>query len=126
MDLESHRATMINIALFMRANNIVEIVATYSGQGDSGNCDDVAAYAADGVWVPNICSDVRDKLEDFVWDIGYGLHPGFEINDGGGGTVTITLDGNAINVVCNHYYNLTEETPEWSQSFPLPALDDAT
>lgn len=126
MNLESHRAMLVNIALFMRANNIVEIFATYSGQGDSGYCDDISAYDASRVYVSNIDSDVRGELEDFVWDIGYGLHPGFEINDGGGGTVTITLDGNAINVVCNHYYNLTEETPEWSQSFPLPALDDAT
>lgn len=67
-----------------------------------------------GRWVPgegfvasgaprNVSAD--ELLSDLGWDLAYGTNPGFEINEGGYGTITVAvsdLDPNEISVTLSH------------------------
>lgn len=67
-----------------------------------------------GRWVPgegfvasgtprNLSAD--ELLSDLGWDLAYGANPGFEINEGGYGTITVAvsdLDPNEISVILSH------------------------
>lgn len=77
----------------LRGRGVDRIVAVYDGYGDSGNVSGVAAEPAEAS-----PGDLERRLADFVWDVAYDLHPGFEIDDGGEGTVTWDLRADRIDV----------------------------
>ena len=53
--------------------------------------------------------DLEARLADFVWEIAYNLHPGFEINDGGEGTLTWDVESDRINVDHADFYTARNE-----------------
>lgn len=70
---------------------------TYDGYGDSGNVE--------------TCSVDSPAIADFLWDVMYKLHGGFENNEGGRGTVTWDLVSDTIHVI-HHDAVITYETSE--------------
>ena len=67
----------------LRAKGVERVEAGYDGYGDSGNVNHVALSPAK-VEV----REMETRLADFIWATAYNLNPGFEIDDGGEGTLT--------------------------------------
>jgi hypothetical protein len=74
---------------------------SYAGGGDSGSVEMINAFSLEDeiIELPiNQAMEVFDGLDlmnefdDAGWDLAYDTHPGFEINEGGQGTVTVRLD----------------------------------
>jgi hypothetical protein len=96
-------------------HGVANIEAAYSGYGDSGAIDglqfrDVAGQRVDRASVPQ---DVIEQLETCVYEF---LPAGFEIDDGGQGTVLI--DTQTAKVTIQHQANVTE-TRDSTREFDL-------
>lgn len=93
----------------------------YEGSGDSGQIEDIsyhcnsdtstppeelkAALAEAGYQAGPAGVIIDDALDCLGWDVAYGTNPGFEINDGGCGTITITrAEDGEIKVIVEHQY----------------------
>ena len=72
--------------------------AEYDGYGDSGNVEAIRTEPS----VPDV--GAMPGLSDFLWSVAYGEHPGFENDEGGGGTVTWDLVADQVDL--DHYDNL--------------------
>ena len=99
----------------LRNHGVANIEAAYSGYGDSGAIDgmqfrDAAGQRVDRASLPK---DVIEELENRVYEF---LPAGFEINDGGQGTVLI--DTHTAKVTLRHQENYTE-TRDSSREFTL-------
>jgi hypothetical protein len=86
-------------------HRVANVEAAYSGYGDSGAIDrlqyrDAAGQRVDRASLP---PDVIEELENCVYEF---LPAGFEINDGGQGT--LTLDTQTAKVTIKHQENYTE------------------
>jgi hypothetical protein len=87
---QAKRTLAVEVIPALLACGVANVEVAYSGYGDSGAIDGVQYRDAAGLRVvrDNIPQGVREKLETCV----YGFLPsGFEINDGGQGTITIDL-----------------------------------
>ncbi|WP_298938313.1 DUF6878 family protein [uncultured Ruegeria sp.] len=78
--LKAERTTMLGV---LREAGVTRIEASYDGYGDSGNVEDVMIETQGA----KLDAEQDKKLKDFLWDVPYTLHPGFEINEGGCGEV---------------------------------------
>ena len=99
----------------LREFHIDHIEAAYSGYGDSGAIDgfqyrDSAGQRVDRTTVP---SPVVEQLENCLYEL---LPAGFEINDGGQGTVLI--DTQTGKITLQHQENYTE-TRDSTREFML-------
>ena len=97
----------------LMASGVANVEAAYSGYGDSGAIDGVQYRDKSGVRVERekIPAVLTEKLENVLYEF---LPAGFEINDGGQGT--LTLDVQAGTVKLEHEENYTESTSstdEW-------------
>jgi hypothetical protein len=86
-------------------HRVANVEAAYSGYGDSGAIDgtqfrDAAGQRVDRASLP---PDVIEELENCVYEF---LPAGFEINDGGQGTLTI--DVQTAKVTIKHQENYTD------------------
>ena len=99
------RDARAELLVLLRNANVTGIEAHYDGYGDSGNVSEVSA-TPEGTSI----SEVDERLRDFVWDIASMLHPGFEIDDGGEGTLTWDVTKNRIDL--DHADFLMERIPE--------------
>jgi len=86
-------------------HRVANIEAAYSGCGDSGAIDgtqfrDPAGQRIDRATIP---SAILEQLENAIYEF---LPSGFEINDGGQGT--LTLDVRTAKVTIQHQENYTE------------------
>ena len=77
----------------LRAKGVERVEAGYDGYGDSGNVNNVAV-SPEKVEV----KEVETRLADFIWATAYNLNPGFEIDDGGEGTLTWDVAKDRIDV----------------------------
>lgn len=84
---------------------VANVEVAYSGYGDSGAIEEIQFRDADGQRVvrEQIPTTLVDELENCVYSF---LPAGFEINDGGQGTLTI--DTRTAKVVIQHQENYTE------------------
>lgn len=94
-------------------SGVANVEATYSGYGDSGAIDGVQYRDKTGIRVERekIPAALTEKLENVLYEF---LPAGFEINDGGQGT--LTLDVQTGTVKLEHEENYTESTSstdEW-------------
>jgi len=94
-------------------SGVANVEAAYSGYGDSGAIDGVQFRDKSGVRVERekIPAALTEKLENVLYEF---LPAGFEINDGGQGT--LTLDVQTGTVKLEHEENYTESTSsinEW-------------
>ncbi len=80
---ENIRNERAELLVLLRNANVTGMEASYDGYGDSGNVSELRT-TPEGVDV----REFEERLKDFVWDVAYMLHPGFEIDDGGEGTLT--------------------------------------
>ena len=96
-------------------HGVANIEAAYSGYGDSGAIDGVQYRDADGQRVDRatIPSPVVEELENCIYEF---LPAGFEINDGGQGTLLI--DTRTAKVTIQHQENYTESRDS-TQEFTL-------
>lgn len=87
----------------LRALGITSLEAEYDGYADSGNVGQIK-ISPEGVKV----ADLEPRLTDFVWSVAYGLNPGFEINEGGAGTMTWNVVEDRIDVDHANFYTARE------------------
>jgi len=80
---ENIRNERAELLALLRNAKITGIEANYDGYADSGNVSELSA-TPESVEV----GELDSRLRDFTWDIASMLHPGFEIDDGGEGTLT--------------------------------------
>ncbi len=97
----------------LMASGVANVEAAYSGYGDSGAIDGVQFRDKAGLRVERekIPAALTEKLENVLYEF---LPAGFEINDGGQGT--LTLDVQTGTVKLEHQENYTESTSsinEW-------------
>ena len=99
----------------LRNHRVATVEAAYSGYGDSGAIDGVQYrdVAGERVERASLPKDVIEQLENCVYEF---LPPGFEINDGGQGTLTI--DTQSAKVTIQHQENYTE-TRDSTREFDL-------
>lgn len=89
----------------LRNHRVATVEVAYSGYGDSGAIDglqfrDAAGQRVDRASLP---PEILEQLENCVYEF---LPAGFEINDGGQGTLTI--DTQTAKVTIRHQENYTE------------------
>lgn len=112
--LQQARAELRNQILpGMRPFQVTNIEIAYSGYGDSGAIDGIQFRDASGMRVDRntIPATLTERLEQCVYAF---LPAGFEINDGGQGTVTIDLVAGKITL--KHEQNEVvprDSTCEW-------------
>ena len=91
----------------LRALGVTTLEADYDGYGDSGNVEDIRTE-------PEMAKvDEMEGLADLLWSIAYAEHPGFENNEGGGGTVTWDVAADRIDL--DHYDNVVERVSSQSE-----------
>ena len=98
-----------------RSLGVANIEVAYSGYGDSGAIDGVQYRGPTGIRVDRTTIPVQliEDLEQCVYTY---LPPGFEINDGGQGSLTI--DVQAAKVTIQHQENYTDSR-ESTREFTL-------
>jgi hypothetical protein len=99
----------------LRQHGVANIEAAYSGYGDSGTIDGVQYRDAAGQRVDrqSISTAVHEAVDNCLYAF---LPAGFEINDGGQGT--LTLDVQTATVTLKHQENYTE-TRDSTREFTL-------
>jgi len=99
----------------LRNHRVATVEAAYSGYGDSGAIDGVQYRdeAGERVDRTTIAQPLVEQLETYIYEF---LPSGFEINDGGQGTLTI--DTQTAKVTIQHQENYTE-TRDSTREFDL-------
>jgi hypothetical protein len=97
----------------LMASGVANVEAAYSGYGDSGAIDGVQFRDKSGVRVERekIPAVLTEQLENVLYEF---LPAGFEINDGGQGTLTLGVQTGTVRL--EHQENYTESTSstrEW-------------
>ena len=97
----------------LRASGVANVEAAYSGYGDSGAIDGVQYLDKSGVLVERekIPATLTEQLENTLYEF---LPAGFEINDGGQGTLTLDVQDGRITL--QHQENevvSNDSTREW-------------
>ena len=96
---EKLKAERSDLLKALREKGVEEIEACYDGYADSGNVQGVTVTPGSVD-----LGDLESRLADFVWGIAYNLHPGFEVNDGGEGTLTWDVAEDRIDVDHADFY----------------------
>ncbi len=97
---ENHlRSERTDLLLLLRNGNVTGIEVRYDGYGDSGNVSEISA-TPDGIDL----GEIEERLRDFVWEMATMLHPGFEIDDGGEGTLTWDVTKDRIDLDHADFY----------------------
>ena len=112
---QAKRTLALDVLPALRSCGVANIEAAYSGYGDSGAIDgiqyrDEAGTRVDRTALP---APVIAQLETALYEF---LPAGFEINDGGQGT--LTLDVQTAKVTLAHQENYTD-TRDSTQEFTL-------
>ena len=96
-------------------HRVTNIEAAYSGYGDSGAIDGIQFRDAAGVRVDrtSIPAGLIEQLENSLYPF---LPAGFEINDGGQGTLTVNVQAGTVKL--DHQENYTE-TRDSTREFTL-------
>ena len=98
-----------------RALGVANIEAAYSGYGDSGAIDGMQYRGPTGIRVDRatIPAQLVEDLERCAYSF---LPPGFEINDGGQGTLTIDVQLAKVTLTHETNYTASDST---TKEFPL-------
>jgi hypothetical protein len=82
---------MANLREILEQNGITEIIASFSGSGDSGGIDEVDINT-DGTLSKETEKAIEKAITDFASSEIYKAMGHYENNEGGGGTLTFKLD----------------------------------
>lgn len=88
----------------LRGMEITSLEAWYDGYGDSGNVGEINLNPK-----TTDLGDLRVRMEDFIWGMAYGLHPGFENNDGAEGSFTWDVTADRIDIDHANFYTARDE-----------------
>ena len=88
----------------LQALGITALEARYDGYADSGTVGEIDLTPSGAR-----LGALKPRMADFIWDVAYGLHPGFEINDGGEGTVIWNVVADRIDVEHADFYTARED-----------------
>lgn len=123
---QEHNRKVLRDALFDLG--VTEVAVEYSGGGDSGDVSDVlcqpesllsgltskqieildACHSFNGTAyvdvIKNVSCSMREALESFAMDWLEFTHGGWEIDDGGSGTMTIDVMANRFTLSHSEYY----------------------
>ena len=83
-----------------------ELVISYAGQGDSGGITSVAIRQ--GPKKVRLPAPLQDQIEDWAWQLLGDSYPGWEINEGSSGEISI----NVQTCVVTHEHNWSEGEEE--------------
>ena len=118
----------VAILTALAAADIASVIVNFDGAGDSGQIEDVSAFADDvpvelpatnveiatPVWDGTGCETrnlhLREAIEQFAYDLLEETHDGWEINEGAYGEFSFDVAGNTIRLD----YNERVETTEFS------------
>jgi hypothetical protein len=78
----------------LQALGVTQITARYDGYSDSGNSE-LSGLTPEGTELDDA---LTTSLEDLFWRVAYGLHPGFENNEGGDGEIDWDVETDVMNV----------------------------
>lgn len=109
-----NRVLRAELVAMLRDAGVETVTAHYDAYGDSGNIEEVVllpelpkvelvAVEAEADR-PQEDADHRlttadaSKLDDFLWSTVYGLHPGFENNEGGYGDISWDVTADSISI----------------------------
>lgn len=103
---------------YYRSKKVATIVASYAGSGDSGGLDSdpefqnkkgktIKGLSEDSTENGKVAYDILEELLSEEMD----KHEGFEINDGGGGEIIITITASGLKISHEAYYYKLEKTP---------------
>jgi hypothetical protein len=112
---------MATLKEILEQNKITEITVYFSGSGDSGGIDEIE-ISADGALSKEVKKAIENEMSNFAYDEMSKAMGGFEINEGGGGKLTLKFDDNQWISEINGYYNYEES--EIDQDLDIP-LDDS-
>ena len=103
-DAAKRKLERVGLLEALRGKGCRCIEALYDGYGDSGNVGEIALNpkTAD-------LGDIETRLSDFIWGTAYGLHPGFEINDGGEGSFRWDIKSDCIDIDHADFYTERNE-----------------
>ena len=109
-----NRVLRAELVAMLRDAGVETVTAHYDAYGDSGNIEEVVLLPeipkVEPVAVeaeadrPQEDADHRlttadaSKLDDFLWSTVYGLHPGFENNEGGYGDISWDVCADGISI----------------------------
>lgn len=110
----AHGLRKIFLHLKQHCPQLQRIEITYDGCGDSGQVETILFWDGANVfdppqdlmndplpttvveqslpYSPELNISAEQALDQYAWDIAYGQNPGFEINEGGYGTITIETE----------------------------------
>jgi hypothetical protein len=127
----TNRALRDDMLALLRNVGVDTVTAHYDAYGDSGNIEELVllpeilaptvapegapqlagAAAPDGdmehpieAGDPRLTAAQREQLCDLLWNIVYGLHPGFENNDGGFGDIEWDIAADSITIEHNERF----------------------
>ncbi len=108
---ERVQAAKTALIVALKSIGAATVTVEYNGEGDSGQVNATTARTAENVVVPldmpfpvdnpNKSETLETALDEFVWDILYLHHAGFENNDGGYGELVIDVAAGTVDL--NHY-----------------------
>lgn len=84
----------------LRDWGLTSATATYSGSDDQGNIDAITAFSDDEA--VQLTAEQTEVIDTLVWTALEATHPGFEINDGGDGEVSIDVATGTVVIGHNH------------------------
>lgn len=97
----------------LRSMGVESVEMTYDGENDSGQIEPPIAYDSNKQtvdlnrpWCPPLDVDtsrqddciLASSLTDFAWDLLAVHHDGFEINDGGYGTIVVHVEDSLVTI----------------------------
>jgi hypothetical protein len=89
----------------LRALGVTEIEGRYDGYCDSGNSE----YVGHRPSTVEIDNTLIQSIQNFIWDMAYNQSPGFEINDGGEGELTWSIETDKIAIEHTNFYTERDE-----------------
>lgn len=108
MALVREQAERVALRAELLALGADELTGHYDGYGDSGNVEDISATK--GGEPIELSDDLTQRLDSFIWSLGYNRHPGFENNEGGYGDVLWNLTDDKIELDHADRYIHSEHT----------------
>lgn len=90
----------------LRRLGVERVEADYSGHADSGSVDDIRLEPEPATMPEGLPA----RLDELVWRTAYLVSPGFEINDGGSGTLYWRIGDDDITIDHCTYYTAEDHS----------------
>jgi hypothetical protein len=111
--------TVLQVLQKVYEADFIELTVRVTGCGDSGDSCDMWAYTKDPFSGKRLSSTINreeeGELETLVWSLATKYNPGFEINDGGGYSITFYFkEDGKCNVDSRGWFVTTETSHDFN------------